>query len=109
MSTLRDARRGRRVLVMAGVAGVLSVMAVLANMGGATAPRSERTGKPVLPDFAAKRAEATGIRVILADESYMLVATGEGWKLGARTGWQSWPKALKASPGMFRARKTRRS
>ncbi|MFN7180455.1 DUF4340 domain-containing protein [Hyphomonas sp.] len=87
MSTLRDARRGRRVLVMAGVAGALAAMAALANMGGAAAPRSERTGKPVLPDFAAKRAEATGIRVILADESYMLVATGEGWKLGGSDGY----------------------
>ncbi|HRJ02626.1 MAG TPA: DUF4340 domain-containing protein [Hyphomonas sp.] len=87
MSTLRDARRGRRVLVMAGLAAALAVLAVATNLGSAAAPSSERTGKPVLPDFAAKRAEATGIRVILADESYMLVATGEGWKLGGQDGY----------------------
>lgn len=87
MSSLRDARRGRRVMVMAGLGGVLTVLAVLANMGGATALQSERTGKPVLPDFSEKRAEATGIRVTLAEQSYILVATGEGWKLGGRDGY----------------------
>lgn len=87
MSSMRDARRGRRVLVMAVLAAVLAVLAVAVNLGGAAAPRSERTGKPVLPDFATKRAEASGIRVILADESYMLVATGEGWKLGGSDGY----------------------
>lgn len=87
MSQARDQQRSRRVLMMAGLAAALALVASLANFSGPAAPRSERTGKLVLPDFAAKRAEATGIRVILADESYMLVASGEGWKLGGKDGY----------------------
>lgn len=87
MSRLRDARRGRRVVVMAGLAALLSVLAIVTHTGGSDMPRTGRAGKPVLPDFAARRAEATAIRVILADESYMLVATGEGWKLGGSDGY----------------------
>lgn len=87
MSSLRDRQRTRRVLIMAGLAALLAAAATGVSLGSAGTPRSERTGRRVLPDFTAQRAEATGIRVILADESYMLMATGEGWKLGGKDGY----------------------
>lgn len=92
MSTLRDRTRTRRTLMMAGLAAALSLLAVAAHLsGGATASRlsaaSARTGQPVFPGFAAWRAGASAIRITLADETYMLVATGEGWRLGSREGY----------------------
>lgn len=88
MSSLRDAQRTRRMLVMAGLAAALSLLAILSHLGGESlAPASDRTGKPVLPGFADQRAEASEIRVTLADERYSLFATGEGWRLGGRDGY----------------------
>jgi len=88
MSTLRDKQRTRRTLVMAGLAAALSLLAIAAHLGGgAPVQTSARTGEPVFPDFASQRAEASGIRITLADETYMLVATGEGWRLGSREGY----------------------
>lgn len=88
MSTLRDRQRTRRTLVMAGLAGALSLLAIAAHLGGGAPVRtSERTGEPVFPDFSAQRAEASGIRITLADETYMLVAASDGWRLGSREGY----------------------
>jgi hypothetical protein len=88
MSTVRDLQRTRRTLAMAALAGALTLLALVSYLGGGSAaPVSERTGKPVLPGFAETRAEASAIRVTLADESYMLVATGEGWRFETRDGY----------------------
>jgi len=88
MSTVRDQQRTRRTLAMAVMAGVISLVAVAAHVGnGVQALTSERTGEAVFPDFAGLRAGASAIRITLADESYELVATGEGWRLGARNGY----------------------
>lgn len=88
MSTLRDTQRNRRLMIMGVVAGGLSLIALAASLGGgAAAPSSERTGEAVLPGFEALREEASAIRVTLADESYLLVATGDGWRLGSREGY----------------------
>lgn len=88
MSTLRDRQRTRRTLVLAGLAAALSLLAVAAQLGGgAPMATSVRTGEPVFPDFAAQRAEASAIRITLADETYLLVATGEGWRLDSREGY----------------------
>ena len=88
MSTLRDKQRTRRTLAMAGLAAGLSLLAFAANLGGGAAViTSERTGKPVFPDFEAQRADVTAIRITLADDRYTLVATGEGWRLGSPDGY----------------------
>lgn len=88
MSTLRDRQRTRRTLVMAGLAAALSLLAIAAHLGGGAPVRtSERTGEPVFPDFSAQRAEASAIRITLADETYMLVAASDGWRLGSREGY----------------------
>ncbi|MBK8198024.1 MAG: DUF4340 domain-containing protein [Acidobacteria bacterium] len=88
MSALRDRQRTRRTLALAAMAGAMCLVAIAASFGGgAPVMTSDRTGTPVFPDFEAQRAGASGIRITLADESYMLVATGEGWRLGSKTGY----------------------
>ncbi len=88
MSTIRDRQRSRRTLLMAGLAAGLGLLALGAHFGGgAETPRSARTGTPVFPEFAAQRGETSAIRITLADESYTLVATGEGWRLGSPNGY----------------------
>jgi hypothetical protein len=88
MSTVRDQQRTRRTLAMALLAGVLVLIAALSHLGGGPAmPRSDRTGEPVFPDFAEQRAETSAIRVTLGDESYTLVATGDGWHFGTPAGY----------------------
>ena len=88
MSTVRDKQRTRRALIMAAIAGVLTLTAILSHLGGGAAmPASDRTGKPVFPDFETLRAEASEIRITLADERYSLIATGEGWRFGTRDGY----------------------
>ncbi len=88
MSTLRDQQRNKRTLFMAGLAGVLTLLAIATQVGGgAPVPTSERTGSAVFPDFAEQRGETRAIRITLADESYTLIATGEGWRLGSPDGY----------------------
>ncbi|WP_291200501.1 DUF4340 domain-containing protein [Hyphomonas sp.] len=88
MSSLRDRQRTRRTLFLAALAGVLGLVAVVSHFGGgAPVQASGRTGTPVFPDFEALRAEASEIRITLADERYSLVATGDGWRLGTRDGY----------------------
>ena len=88
MSTVRGQQRTRRTFAMAALAGVLTLLAVLSYLGGGiAAPGSERTGQPVFADFAEKRADTSAIRITLGDESYTLVATGEGWHFGTPTGY----------------------
>lgn len=88
MSAVRDRQRTRRTLALAAMAGAMCLLAIAAYLGGGGAVMtSERTGNPVFPDFEAQRAEASGIRITLADESYTLVPTGEGWRLGSREGY----------------------
>lgn len=88
MSGVRDRQRTRRTLAMAALAAVLTLLAALSYLGGGhTAPQSARTGEPVFPDFAETRAGASAIRITLADESYTLVATGEGWHFGTAAGY----------------------
>lgn len=73
---------------MAAIAALLSVAGILSHLSTpAGLPESDRAGKPVLPNFDAARAEASEIRITLADERYSLVATGEGWRLGTRDGY----------------------
>jgi hypothetical protein len=88
MSSLRDQQRKTRTLIMAAIAGVLTVLAILTQIGGgAPVATSDRTGTAVFPTFAEERGATSAIRITLADESYTLVATGEGWRLGTRDGY----------------------
>ncbi|MEX1251275.1 MAG: DUF4340 domain-containing protein [Hyphomonas sp.] len=88
MSTPRDRQRARRTLFLAAIAGALGLVAAVSHLGGgAPVQTSDRTGTPVFPDFATLRAEASEIRITLADERYSIVATGEGWRLGTREGY----------------------
>lgn len=95
MTVARSRQRIRRLQIMGAIAGGLSLLALLAHMGDGDNPVvSGRTGQPVIPDFAAVRAEASEIRVTLADESYTLVNGEDGWKLGSTDGYHIRPDRL---------------
>jgi len=88
MSRLLDVQRTRHMLILAAIAALLSLAGILSHLSARAAlPGSDRTGKPVLPNFDTVRAEASEIRVTLADERYGLVATGDGWRLGTTDGY----------------------
>lgn len=88
MTTLRGQQRTFRVRIMAAIAGGLVLAAIASQfLGAAPTPRSDIHGQPVLPGFAAVRADAKEIRVTLADESYTLFATPGGWRLSGTDGY----------------------
>ncbi len=95
MSHVRTRQRLRRLQIMAGIAGGLTLLTVLAySLGGPRIASSARAGNPVIPNFGAIRAEASEIRVTLADESYTLVNTQKGWKMGSEEGYPIRPDRL---------------
>ncbi|MAN47324.1 MAG: DUF4340 domain-containing protein [Alphaproteobacteria bacterium] len=95
MSQIRTRQRMRRLQIMAGTAGALTLLAVIAySMGGSRTATTSRMGNPVIPDFASIRAEASEIRVTLSDESYVLVNTQDGWKMGTEDGYPIRPDRL---------------
>ncbi|KCZ91860.1 DUF4340 domain-containing protein [Hyphomonas johnsonii] len=97
MSRPPDQQRNSRLQILGAVAALLTVLAVFAHLGAPEAPQSnERTGQPVIPNFAMIRAEAAQIRVTLADESYQLVNGPDGWKLGSQAGYPVRPDRLAA-------------
>ena len=88
MTELRQRQRRKRLQILAAAAGVLTVLAVLVNLDFRGGPvQTGRTGQPVLPDFAETRAEAAEIRVTLADESYRLLNSVDGWTLEGTHGY----------------------
>lgn len=88
MTALKNQHRALRIRVMAALAGILVLAAIGSQFLGAPgAPRSDLQGEPVLPGFAQARAEATAIRITLADESYTLFATPGGWRLEGTDGY----------------------
>lgn len=88
MSTVRDIQRTVRLRAMTLVAGALTVLAIAVHVAGGPATlRNERAGKPVLPDFAAQRGDASAIRVTLADESYTLARGPDGWQVDGAGGY----------------------
>ncbi|MFN4025498.1 MAG: DUF4340 domain-containing protein [Hyphomonas sp.] len=95
MSTPRDHQRAIRVRIMAAIAGALILIALAGQFIGQPAqPRSDLTGRPVLPGFAEVRAAASAIRVTLADETYSLAATPDGWRLTSADGYPIRPDRL---------------
>ena len=88
MTALRNQQRTFRVRIMAAVAGGLVLAAIASQfIGAAPPPRSDLQGAPVLPGFAEVRAQASEIRVTLADETYTLFATPGGWRLSETDGY----------------------
>ena len=88
MTELRQRQRRKRLQILGAAAAVLTLLAILTHLdfrGGPT--QTGRTGQPVLPDFAATRAEAAEIRVTLADESYRLLNGADGWTLEGTHGY----------------------
>lgn len=88
MRSQQNSQRAFRIRIMSALAGVLVLAAIGSQMiGSSDAPRSDRQGSPVLPGFTATRAEATQIRITLADETYTLFATADGWRLEGADGY----------------------
>ena len=88
MTDLRGRQRTRRLQILGGVAIVLTLLTLIAQIDFNSSPRQTgRTGQPVIPDFAAIRADAAEIRVTLADESYRLLNTQDGWTLAGTEGY----------------------
>lgn len=88
MSDIRLRQRTRRIQALGAVAGLLTVLAVVLNIGGHDTPQNTgRMGKLVLPAFSGVRADATEIRITLADESYSLINGPDGWTLSGSGGY----------------------
>ena len=88
MTEVRAMQRRKRLQILAGIAAVLSVLTLIAHLDFRAGPaQTGRTGQPVLPGFAAIRAEAAEIRVTLADESYRLLNGSDGWTLEGTHGY----------------------
>ena len=88
MTVLRNQQRTFRIRIMGAVAGALVLIALASElMGGTATPRGDLQGEPVLPGFAETRAEASQIRITLADETYTLFAAPGGWRLEGSDGY----------------------
>lgn len=80
MISPRNRKLARKLIILAVIAGGLWVILGLTNL--TSAPKSSLhadMGKPVLADFNQARSEASRIRFTLADESYTLARTADGW------------------------------
>jgi len=88
VSEQRAEQRKRRIQLLGATAVLLTALAVIVhlNLGGAHRDTG-RTGQPVIPDFATIRADAAEIRVTLADESYRLVNSVNGWTMDGTHGY----------------------
>ena len=88
MTELRARLRRKRLQALAIIAAVLTVLTLISQIDFNAHPvQTGRTGQPVLPDFAAIRADAAEIRVTLADESYRLLNGADGWTLEGMHGY----------------------
>ena len=88
MTASRGRQRTKRLQILGGIAAALTVLTLIAYMDFGSAPKQTgRTGQPVIPDFAAIRADAAEIRVTLADESYRLINSADGWTLDGTQGY----------------------
>ncbi|MEZ5953727.1 MAG: DUF4340 domain-containing protein [Hyphomonas sp.] len=88
MSEQRSEQRKRRIQLLGATAALLTVLAIIVHLDlGHDARDMGRNGQAVLPDFAAIRADAAEIRVTLADESYRLVNSANGWTMDGTHGY----------------------
>jgi hypothetical protein len=95
MSTILRARRKRALIVLGGAAAALLVLSAVSSLGdGRGAVRTSRMGQPVIEGFASLRADASEIRVQLADESYTLLRTARGWTMKESGGYPVRPDRL---------------
>ncbi len=80
MSAQYDQKRKTRILALTAIAGGLWLVVAFSSLvGPATIGDHARFGQPVLKNFAATRGEAQQIRFTMADDSYTLVRTSNGW------------------------------
>lgn len=87
MSTHAVTRR-KTVIWLAGAATLLwAFLAAGSLLSGSGSNTHSKMGKPVLPDFAEQRLEATQIRFTMADERYTLVRMGSGWVMEEEDGF----------------------
>lgn len=88
MSAALDSRR-RKTIQRLSIAAVALWICLL--LMGLFAPRtsdvSPRTGDPVLKNFSAVRGDTGAIKVTLADESYTLERTRDGWVMAETGGY----------------------
>ncbi len=88
MSNILMARRRRTLIMLAGIAGVMILLAGLNSLMKRDSARlDERMGQPVIEGFAAMRADASEIGVQLADDSYTLMRTRNGWAMKEAGGY----------------------
>lgn len=88
MSPVRSRLRAARVRILAAIAAAMLVLALAGQfLGQPPQPRSDLAGRPVLPGFSEIRAAASAIRVTLADQTYILAATPDGWRLSGNDGY----------------------
>lgn len=88
MSNNQAFTRRRSVLTLAGIAVGLWVILGLTNLtNGAERNTHDRMGQPVLANFSQTRADAQRIRFTLADDSYTLARSANGWVLEETGGY----------------------
>jgi hypothetical protein len=95
MISPRNRKLARKLIILAVIAGGLWVILGLTNL--TSAPKSSLhadMGKPVLAGFSQARSEASRIRFTLADESYTLARTADGWVMEDAGGYPIRPERL---------------
>ncbi|MCA8900750.1 MAG: DUF4340 domain-containing protein [Hyphomonas sp.] len=84
----RSEQRRRRLQLMGAAAFLLTALAIIMSLDlGRAKPDLGRQGQSVLPEFASVRADAAEIRITLADESYKLINSANGWTLDGTSGY----------------------
>lgn len=80
MSVLNDQKRKQSVLMLMSVAaGLWLLLALSSFIGASTSGDHAKFGQPVLKDFAETRGDTQQIRFTMADDSYTLLRTSDGW------------------------------
>ena len=88
MSAKSQQARRQTIFILTGVAVLLWLLLAATHFtSGATSGAHGQMGEPVLRGFGAARADAQRIRFSLADESYTLARSSEGWVLEETGGY----------------------
>lgn len=95
MTQAREQIRRKRLLVLAGGAGALSLIALIVGLGKEGPNTADGlTGTAVMQDFSEVRGKAAKIRITLADETYSLSNTDQGWVMDGTSGYPIKPGKL---------------
>lgn len=88
MTVKSQQARRQTLLILAGAAVLLWLLLVATHLtAGSTSGAHGQMGEPVLRGFGATRSDAQRIRFSLADESYTLARTSDGWALEETGGY----------------------